>query len=342
MFGFLKIFKRKPVETPVYEDVSYYSDETQPLAEPQPQPQSRPVRAPAQRPAAPARQPRNGGNGGNGGGAAHANGRGVELPLQVILSNLPLELQPRVQITDVGDATICVPLEKVLSQLSRGSVKITFGELRQAAPDVFSSANDRDRVLVPLPLSEILARLNPALITRRRVQKQVEVPEDISSPFDPEQQGAIFSVGPAKPEPPPAPAPVFTRQAPAPPPRASVYEANPGSSSGASSGEPRTEHDDFGSDASSSGGYAARAGDHACAPSGTRGQQPPTDASRSFDSYSAARSCAFDSCSAARACGPSADCHADDCHGAYGTCPHGAYGTCPYGAATCGSCSQAF
>ena len=95
--------------------------------------------------------------------------------------------------------TIAVPLEKILSQLSRGSVKISFGELRVAAPEVFSQANDRDRVMVPLPLADILTRLNPALITRRRVQKQVEVPEDISSPFDPQHQGHIFSVGPANP-----------------------------------------------------------------------------------------------------------------------------------------------
>ena len=131
---------------------------------------------------------------------SRTNGKGLELPLQSILQILPLELQPRVLYPEVGDSTISVPLEKILAQLSRGSVKISFGELRMAAPGVFSPENDRDRVLVPLPLEEILSRLNPALITRRRTQRQVEVPEEISSPFDMEGQGLAFSVNsPSKP-----------------------------------------------------------------------------------------------------------------------------------------------
>src|SRR5262249_41081571 len=126
------------------------------------------------------------------------NGRSIQLSLQSILRDLPLELQPRVRRADVGDLTISIPLEKVLSQLARGSVKISFGELRQCAPDVFETASDRDRVPVSLPLADILSQLNPALITRRRVQKQVEVPTEISSPFDRRSQGMIVSVGPVK------------------------------------------------------------------------------------------------------------------------------------------------
>src|ERR1035437_5120363 len=133
----------------------------------------------------------------NGG---HQNGRGIELPLQPILSGLPLELQPRLLQPDAGTLTISIPLEKILAQLSRGAVQITFGELRQAAPDLFTQADDRDRVLVPLPLGEVLSRLNPALITRRRVQKQAESPAEICSPFDQRNQSLIFSVGPANPE----------------------------------------------------------------------------------------------------------------------------------------------
>jgi predicted regulator of Ras-like GTPase activity (Roadblock/LC7/MglB family) len=141
-----------------------------------------------------------------GNGTLH-NGRGIELPLQSIVSNLPLELQPRLKHPDAGALTISIRLEKILGQLSRGVVKVSFGELRQAAPDLFTEENDRDSVLVPLPLGEILSRLNPALITRRRVQKQVEVPVEISSPFDRRSQGLIFSVGPTKPELAPALAP---------------------------------------------------------------------------------------------------------------------------------------
>src|SRR5262249_41608627 len=115
-----------------------------------------------------------------------------------VLKGLPLELQPRVRQVDVGDATISIPLEMILSQLPRGAVKIAFGELRQAAPELFEGGADRDRVLVALPLSEILAQLNPALIARRRVQKKVEVPQEIGSPFDSRGEGLAFSVGPAR------------------------------------------------------------------------------------------------------------------------------------------------
>ena len=139
----------------------------------------------------------------------HQNGKGIELPLQPILSGLPLELQPRLKHPDAGALTISVPLEKILAQLSRGAVQISFGELRQAAPGLFTPEDDRDRVMVPLPLGEVLTRLNPALITRRRVQKQVEIPAEICSPFDQRNQSLIFSVGPTKPgsAPPPDTAP---------------------------------------------------------------------------------------------------------------------------------------
>ncbi|SPE52503.1 hypothetical protein SBV1_1530049 [Verrucomicrobia bacterium] len=194
MFGFLKHFRRKPEEAPASGDESS-------------SPQAAPITgASLVSPAATHRRP--GSPKPTAGQLQHGslqNGRGLELPLQGIIQDLPLELQPRVRCANVGELTITVALEKVLSQLARGSVKISFGELRQAAPQVFSAETDRDRVMVPLPLGEIISRLNPALITRRRVQKQVEVPEEISSPFDPQGRGLIFSVGPAKPEPVPQP-----------------------------------------------------------------------------------------------------------------------------------------
>jgi predicted regulator of Ras-like GTPase activity (Roadblock/LC7/MglB family) len=140
------------------------------------------------------------------------NARGMELPLQNILASLPLELQPRVRLSDVGDLSITVPLEKILAQLSRGAVRISFGELRQAVPEVFTTENDRDRVLVALPLNDILSRLNPNLIARRRVQRQVQVPTEIASPFQDGAQGLIFSVGPGKPEKPAEPSVAPSRQ----------------------------------------------------------------------------------------------------------------------------------
>jgi hypothetical protein len=109
---------------------------------------------------------------------------GVEISLQKILAGLPVELQPRIRQANVGQQTIAVRLEKILPQLSKGAVKVAFGELRQTAPGVFSAENDQDQVTVALPLGDILSQLSPAFITRRRTQRQVEVPTDISSPFD--------------------------------------------------------------------------------------------------------------------------------------------------------------
>jgi len=146
----------------------------------------------------------------------HSNGKGVELPLRPIIAGLPLELQPRLKNQDAGALTICVPLEKILSQLSSGVVKISFGELRQAAPDLFSAETDRDNVPVAVPLAEVLSRLNPALIRRRREQKLVEVPADIQSPFNRHGQGLVLSTSPPLPE--AAPAPRLRQTTTAPPP----------------------------------------------------------------------------------------------------------------------------
>jgi predicted regulator of Ras-like GTPase activity (Roadblock/LC7/MglB family) len=195
MFGYVKNLLRKWVETPD-------EDQPAPAVSTAAAPARRIVMAPL-----PAGTPAP-----NGGG--HQNGRGIELPLQPILNGLPLELQPRLAHQDAGSRSIAIPLEKILAQLSRGIVKIPFGELRQAAPDFFTSEGDRDGVLLPLPMGEVLARLNPALITRRRVQRQVEIPAEISSPFDPRNQGLIFSIGPTRPEASPAPAPAPRHSAP--------------------------------------------------------------------------------------------------------------------------------
>jgi predicted regulator of Ras-like GTPase activity (Roadblock/LC7/MglB family) len=124
----------------------------------------------------------------------------IEVSLQKILAGLPLELQARVRQAEVGELAISIPLERVLAQLSRGAIKISFGDLRRAAPGVFSPDNDRDQVQVSLPLGEILGKLNPALMTRRRVQRQVEVPPEVTSPFDENGQAAESPSAPLEPE----------------------------------------------------------------------------------------------------------------------------------------------
>jgi len=101
-------------------------------------------------------------------------------------------------------------------------VAITFGELRHAAPDLFSAENDRDKVMVsaaplgdPCPV-EPGPHHAPARATHR------QVPDEISSPFDPQGQGLVFSIGPSKSESAPAPlsSPRNTQPAHAPAPAA--------------------------------------------------------------------------------------------------------------------------
>src|SRR5215471_9821389 len=119
MFGFLKNLMRKPqghqaasAYAPLPAEVASVPDiESQMAYAESPAVSASPRQAPARRP------------------APHQNGKGVEISLQSILNNLPLELQPRVRQPDVGGLTISVPLEKILAQLSRGSVKVSFGEL---------------------------------------------------------------------------------------------------------------------------------------------------------------------------------------------------------------------
>lgn len=129
----------------------------------------------------------------------------VRVPLQPILNSLPLELRAKVTQAEVGNLTVPVVLSKILSQLGSGAVKIPFGVIRQAAPHVFAGGTDCDLVSVALPLGEVLARVNPALLVRRPTQKQVEVPADIASPFGDHGKGLALSQGGARPEPPAPP-----------------------------------------------------------------------------------------------------------------------------------------
>jgi predicted regulator of Ras-like GTPase activity (Roadblock/LC7/MglB family) len=124
---------------------------------------------------------------------SNGGGQTLQLPFHTILNNLPLELKGRIRQAGVGDRLISLPAGQLLAQLAHGSVKISFGELRAALPGIFAPESDLDDTQVVLPLHEVLARLNPALLMRRQNQKQMEVPEEISSPFDDRGQQLAFS-----------------------------------------------------------------------------------------------------------------------------------------------------
>lgn len=132
----------------------------------------------------------------------------IVLPLAPVIAGLPMELRAKIMTVPVAGATIALPVETVVSQLAFGTVKISFGELRRLAPGLFAnSGGEHDGKMVNLPLAEILARMNPALLARRARQK-VDVDETINGPFG--AQGGVIafttqplkSAAPAKPEPP--------------------------------------------------------------------------------------------------------------------------------------------
>src|ERR1700678_884140 len=63
----------------------------------------------------------------------------LEMPLLPILEKLPPDLRSKWMVGGVNleRANILISVEKVLPQLALGAVKITFGDLRNAAPNLF-------------------------------------------------------------------------------------------------------------------------------------------------------------------------------------------------------------
>src|SRR5205823_9258447 len=111
-------------------------------------------------------------------------GDSIRLLLKPVLLKLPDSLKARVRQPPVGGVQISIPLQKVLTQLQQGSVKISFGELRQASPaGVFAELSDQDQTPVELPLAEILSQLRPDQLPRRAGQRKVEVPETVTGLF---------------------------------------------------------------------------------------------------------------------------------------------------------------
>jgi predicted regulator of Ras-like GTPase activity (Roadblock/LC7/MglB family) len=152
---------------------------------------------------------------------ASAGADGIELPLQPILAGLPMELRAKITGSGTAGITILIPVEKVLTQLATGSVKISFGELRHLAPGVFVKyGGEHDSKSVALPLNQILAQINPALLARRSAQRRVEISDEVASPFDARGEGLKITTDKLKSRPgtpPPSEPPPLSRFA-APPP----------------------------------------------------------------------------------------------------------------------------
>jgi len=133
----------------------------------------------------------------------------LQLPLSSIIAMLPIELRAKMLLqTPPANAFVSIPVDKTLSQLAHGSVKMSFGELRAALPGLFNHSGENDARQIALPLNEIISRINPALLSRRAAKK-VEVADDIAGPFGARASGIGFT-----------PAQVPVKAAPMPPPKA--------------------------------------------------------------------------------------------------------------------------
>jgi len=95
----------------------------------------------------------------------------MELPATVVLLALPKVLQSKIRPGDFSNESVVVSLDTVFPQLPRGMVKVTFGELRRAAPHLFLSGAENDETPVVLPLDEVLSRLDASWRPHRPGQK---------------------------------------------------------------------------------------------------------------------------------------------------------------------------
>jgi len=116
----------------------------------------------------------------------------ILVPLSSLAAALPLELQDRVLPDRIGDVSIAFPLQKIVSQLSQGLVRVSFGEIRLAEPVAFTGGSDRDYVMVTLPLHELISRIGPAMLALKS-RKQPEIPDEITSPFGMRGEGLTVS-----------------------------------------------------------------------------------------------------------------------------------------------------
>jgi predicted regulator of Ras-like GTPase activity (Roadblock/LC7/MglB family) len=122
-------------------------------------------------------------------------GNEVEIPLGPILEKLPQDLRAKMtmSIEELGNATMAFSTEQILQQLAQGTARITFGQLREAAPQLFNVAEEYDSLPVTLPLNLLLSRLNPNLLPRNPKQKQLNVPQEIKGPFGAKAEGVSFA-----------------------------------------------------------------------------------------------------------------------------------------------------
>jgi len=108
----------------------------------------------------------------------------LEVAFAAILRQVPNELYGKIAPAGVAGHHFSIPKKKVIEQLPRGAVKVTFGELRRSAPvGVFINGAAHDAQLIDLPMGEILKQLQPEMYARRPNQRPVKTATDIEDIF---------------------------------------------------------------------------------------------------------------------------------------------------------------
>jgi predicted regulator of Ras-like GTPase activity (Roadblock/LC7/MglB family) len=148
----------------------------------------------------------------------------LQLSLAGIVAKLPDALKQKVA-SHTG--TVGFSKRLALQQLSGGSVKITYADLRQLAPSgALLAAGDLEQTMVELPLGEVVKGLGAAAFNRRTDQKVIAIPDEVQGLFG--AKGApvaapkttVIGMAPVESTPAPkaAPAPVTPKPVPAPAP----------------------------------------------------------------------------------------------------------------------------
>jgi len=157
--------------------------------------------------------------------AAGPGGETITVTLKGIVDALPPELKGLVTNPPKDGATIKVSLQKVLEGLPKGSVKITYADLKAQAGGGFGGDASLDQTPVNIPLREVLSKVKPGQFTLRKDQKTIDVPDDIKPVFGADGETSPTDTKPAAPA--PAPTPQAAAPAPAPAPAAPVAPAKP-------------------------------------------------------------------------------------------------------------------
>lgn len=149
----------------------------------------------------------------------------VNLNLRFIIQHLPQELKTSILRQPDTQTTVLYSKNQLLKQLSTGSFRITFQDLRTLAPmGTFKESGEFDLIEIQVPIQGIIQQLGPQFFSPRKDQKKVEVPDDVQPVFG--NRGGFAA---QKPSPPNVEEKSEEPVAPPPPPPPAAPSTNAGS-----------------------------------------------------------------------------------------------------------------